>query len=236
MGELDYKKKLSSEELRLLNWCWRRLESPLESKEIKPTNLKGNQPWILFGRTDAEAEALIHRPPAANSWLIGKTLMLGKTEGRRSRQQRMRWLDGITYSKDMNVRKLWEIVRDGETWHAVVHGVTKSWTQLGDWTTDIYINSNTALQYFGAFTTLDRNFVSSLSPAENQELSVWEKDKLTIQRRIYTCVNSWNCIPHFIKIIIAAVLPILFTSEKAYSYAHDYYFLLLIPSSHFYST
>ena len=98
------KKKLSTEELMLLNWCWRRLESPLESKEIKLTNLKGNQPWTLFGRTDAEA--LILWPPAANSWLIGNTLMLGKTEGRRSGHQRMRQLDGISDSMDMNSSKL----------------------------------------------------------------------------------------------------------------------------------
>ena len=68
----------SAKELMLLNWCWRRLESPLESKEIKPINLKGNQPWILFGRTDAEAEAPILWPPDLNSWLIGKDLDAGK--------------------------------------------------------------------------------------------------------------------------------------------------------------
>ena len=56
------------------------LESPLESKEIKPVNLKGNQSWILFGRTNAEAEASVLWPPDANSWLIGKTLMMGKIE------------------------------------------------------------------------------------------------------------------------------------------------------------
>ena len=102
-------------------WCWRKLESPLDWKEIKPVNLKGNQPWIFIGRTDAEAEIPILWPPDARNWLIGKVPDAGKDWRQEDKGwQRMRWLDGITDSST------WVWASSGSWWWTGKPGVLQS--------------------------------------------------------------------------------------------------------------
>ena len=116
----------------LKNWCFwilvleKTLESPMDWKKIKPINLKGNQPWIFIGRTDAEGEAPKFWPPDAKSWLTGKDSDARKDGGQEKRcKWRMKWLDSITDSMAMNLSKLKEIVKHTEAWCAAVHGMQR---------------------------------------------------------------------------------------------------------------
>ena len=120
------------------NWCfqiatWKKvLKSPLGCKETKLVNPVRDQLEGLMLKL--KRQFFGHLRQKANS--LEKTLMLGKIDGRRSRWwQRVRRLDGITDSVSMNLSKFWEMVEDRGAWHAAVHGVTKNWTWLSDWTT-----------------------------------------------------------------------------------------------------
>ena len=117
------------------------LESPLDCKEIKPVNPKGNHPEYSLGGLMLKLQFLGHLMRRADS--LEKPPMLGKIEGGRRRgRQRTRWLDGITESMDMSLSKLQDLVKHREAWHSTVHVVAKSQTQLSGWTITKYMGSS----------------------------------------------------------------------------------------------
>ena len=148
--------------------CWRVSWTARRLNQVNPT---GNQPWIFIGGTDGEAQALIFWPPDGKSQLIGKDPDSGKDWRQKEERGAENEIDSITNSIDMNLLNLWEIVKNEESWSAV-HGVTKSWTRLCDWTTHTHTHTHTHTSSCANHLLMDSSYFYVLAIVNNDPMNI----------------------------------------------------------------
>ena len=180
-------------------WCWKRFLSPLDCKDIKPINPKGNQPWLFNGTSAAEAEAPMLWPPDAKSWLTGIDPDAEKESRQKKEQQRMRWLDKITDSVDMNLSKLWETAENRGAWCATVHEVTESHDLMNE-QQQIYIYKADSLAVQQILYSCTAHYKSTINTSKNLKNS---KNKFFLKNLSFqglcfpaavpSCLNQLSC-------------------------------------------
>ena len=176
----------------------------------KPVNLKGDQPWIFPGRTDAEAEAPVFWSSDAHSWLIGKVPDAGKDWGLKKRESEDEMAGGIADAMNMNLGKLWEMVRARKAWHAADHGLTESHTTG-------WLSNNSNFIYIVDFSTVIFSYqvfwLSSCLKADiHLQLSgsasgtTWQRDFILLliimqflTNLLFLQSNHWCCVELFMK-------------------------------------
>ena len=172
-------------------WCWRRLlRVPWTARRSNHSILKKTSPKYSLEELMLKLKLQYFGHLMWRADLLEKTLMLGKTEARRRRGwQKSRWLDGITYSMDRNLSKLLEMVKDREAWHAAIHGVAKSRTQLSNWTT----MPNMHMKYSKTMINLTHNYYVVILYTWTKPIFFWNqrgKEETNAQRGLISCSRS----------------------------------------------
>ena len=168
------------------------LESPLDCKEIQPVHSKGDQSWVFFGRTDAKAETPIFWPPHAKSWLIGKDPDAGRDWGQEEKVTTEDEMAGwhVSDSMDVSLSELRELVMDREAWRAAIHGVSKSQTQLSDWTELNWTCDNPKYFYQTFFLTVSHTHTKK--HFLQKTFSKHTRNKVVIREQVLICFFIWN--------------------------------------------